>query len=193
MSELDLFHYVPKYYLMDVKTEGLLPNSRSLREGMEVLIENAGEKVNLDSVVRGSANYDKLLYQANVFNRWCTVSDVELIDNYVYFTATYKDGVKVRRNVWVATSWLVKLDGIDADELFDFKPADVSHSETPDLVNPFEGLKQIFERYNEVGVRPSEKLDDDSITITARNRFQYPDSVVRLLPHEVNPHLHDPF
>lgn len=103
--ELDTMN--PKFYVMDPKTEDLLPNGKRLTNGMRVL---AGSPDNRERIEKYETDWvmDRLLEQ----NRWCTVSDLEVGDTIVSFVAVYEDGTKRLRVLGLYLPWLVKLDSI---------------------------------------------------------------------------------
>jgi len=102
-----LMGFVPKFYMMDPKTEDLLPNGRHLRNGMKVLIA--------DSAQRGKAKeMDQSWMRERLMreNRWCTVTELQVINNLTTFIGVYDDGVKFKRSNSTMDSWLVKLSSV---------------------------------------------------------------------------------
>lgn len=127
---LDLTQFVDKYYEMDPATEALLPNGRSLKPGMCVLIDRHSARADVAKLKEPErSNYNEIFYLARERNRWCLVAEVEIIEDYVHFTATYDDGVSRRRSVPLVAGWLVKLAGLKDDELI-FKPVSTRISDS---------------------------------------------------------------
>jgi hypothetical protein len=93
---------------MNPETEVLVPNPRDLMPGMVVLIEDINERAVIKDKM---ADWEE--YRALERNRWCSISDVAINEDFIVFTGTYEDDTQRRRTAHVSKAWLVKKDSID--------------------------------------------------------------------------------
>jgi hypothetical protein len=98
---------VPKYYVMDPKTEDMLPSGRFLANGMKILTANPNERVRPEE-----ATTDWLRNRLMELNRWQTVTQLEVGATLIKFVGVYEDGAKVAQRCSVNEAWLVKTDSI---------------------------------------------------------------------------------
>jgi len=118
MTEIhDIKTFVPKFYVMNPKTEQVLPNGTMLRNGMSVLIEDSNLRVN---VAKEDAETWKV-YRALQTNRWCRVDHVRVYvssegTQMVDFLGEYDDGTAFKRSYSTNYGWIVKLDSISTDQ-----------------------------------------------------------------------------
>lgn len=102
---------VPKFYVMDPKTEDLLRGS-ALANGMVVLREGPEDRVRLNDLTE-----DYKMVRALENNRWCTVSEVRRDKNasqLIHFTGVYEDGTKRSRSCNENSGWFVEIASIAA-------------------------------------------------------------------------------
>ena len=117
--------YVPYFYVMDPKTETLLPGSE-LTNHMAVLAENTlfrsdpGSKArHIAKTARGEGfswtayDEEKLV----VGSRWCTITKLTRPDfnGVIRFIGVYEDGTMFTRTANQSYSWYVKKDTIGLD------------------------------------------------------------------------------
>lgn len=114
--------YVSKYYTVGPE-ETLLFDATELRNGMEVVAGDPGDREDPLSVISGSElrTYEITHYNLKVKNRFCTISRVRVYDDYnhipqVSFIATYEDGMQVKRTHRLSAPWIVKNDSIPTAE-----------------------------------------------------------------------------
>lgn len=106
--------FEPKFYLMDSKTEDLLPDGFQLLDGMKVMIEGSNFRVDVSRKMN-----DWQRDRALMNNRWCTVRDLVVLGNpeSVRFTAVYDDGSKMIRQEYVGTAWFVKKNSMFVNDI----------------------------------------------------------------------------
>lgn len=117
--DIDKAQLVSKWYTMNPLMDELLPNGRLLMPGMMVLVDDQELRQDLYSLEDPSSySYEGAVYLAKENNRWCTVQEVEVIeeDGEISFTALYPDGVKRQRQYSINTGWLVKKDSIPSED-----------------------------------------------------------------------------
>lgn len=85
---------------MDSRYEYYEPNGGNLENGMVVIASNCQ-----------SADQE-LLRPVEVTNRWCTVTNVDVIDGIVKFHGVYADGSIHERRRSVLSPWLVRRDSV---------------------------------------------------------------------------------
>lgn len=115
MMDVDEAQLVSKWYTMNPLTDELMPNGRLMMPGMMVLVDDQELRQDLYSLEDPSSySYEGAVYLAKENNRWCTVQEVEILeeDGEISFTALYPDGVKRQRQYSINTGWLVKKDSI---------------------------------------------------------------------------------
>ena len=107
---------VPKYYEMNPDTEDLIFNGDTLINGMVVLLTSTEAKQELDQPGRWFGKR-KLTpsekHRARVCNRWCRVTELDIVGNHVRFVGVYADGTKHPRASSAMNSWLVRFDSLD--------------------------------------------------------------------------------
>lgn len=103
--------FVPRYYRMNPKTEDLFTDGKGLVNGMVILVENPDSRAIIKSTEMEDWEYDRAL----VLNRWCTVSELNVVGGALIFVGVYEDGVKIKRNMSLYDSWLVKKDSLPDD------------------------------------------------------------------------------
>lgn len=122
MNEQTSSIFVDKFYEMDPEFEDLLSHGKHLQNGMIVLLE--------DSLMREetTSRNDYAAERMREVNRWCEVSQLEIIRRYDYddqmgsviaesaplisFIAIYSDGTKKKRRYDSSYAWIVKLDSV---------------------------------------------------------------------------------
>lgn len=116
---------VDQTFRMNPDTEDMIPDARHLKDGMVVLLEDASEYAVIH--YRYKMFFDQWP-KAMVVNRWCTVSEIRMsqVKRAVYFTGTYSDGSKNRREAPMDAAWYVKLDSMEP-------PVD-KNAATPELI-----------------------------------------------------------
>lgn len=107
---------VPKFYTEDPNTEDLLPDGRSLANGMVVLIGLADMRGRIEET-----GTDWRRHRLLEFNRWCTVTHLRITHNedmpdMISFVGVYHDGTKRKRELSIEEPWLVKKDSIKDSE-----------------------------------------------------------------------------
>lgn len=117
MDDLNMDLFVSRFYEMQPATDELLPNGRNLTDGMCVLIDDQNLRQSLNVLMHpDNTMYEEILYKARESNRWCIVSELEILDHLnfqvVVFTACYPDGLRRQRIVPLEKAWLVKADSI---------------------------------------------------------------------------------
>jgi hypothetical protein len=100
-------HLIPKFYLMDHKTEDLCSNGRELANGMKVLTADTDSRQDLKKLAQ-----DWQLDRAFENNRWATITNLQILGNSISFVAVYEDGSKRVRTCSVNYAWFVKLDSV---------------------------------------------------------------------------------
>jgi hypothetical protein len=110
--------WVGKWDDMDLTSEELLFSSKDLRNGMVVVLGDPYARVELNSKNTSDPLIEKTKYRTKVTNRWCVVSNVEIVDHgMVAFIATYSDGQAMRRDIHINYSWWVKKDSIPEEPI----------------------------------------------------------------------------
>lgn len=107
-----------KYYSYNPETEGLVSDGSTLIAGMKVLLED--DYYRKDLTKWASWNQEERR-DALKFNRWCTVTDVQIEDQRIYFVGEYDDGKRTKWCMPVNFAWYVKLDSIQEvkERIFD--------------------------------------------------------------------------
>lgn len=101
--------YVPKFYVMDPKTEDMLPNGRHLVNGMKVLFASPNERGRPEEMGDEDWKRSRVLK----YNRWCTVTHLSVDDVKTSFIGLYGDGTKVQWTEPMLRAWFVKIDSIE--------------------------------------------------------------------------------
>lgn len=140
--------FVDKFYEMIPEFDQLLPRGTMLEDGMVVLIGDSIARANLRHLeklesgerthIHTSPEYER--DKAREYNRWCTVSDIQIIPRWwtneygevvgerspmIAFVGTYGDGTKRKRNCDSDFPWLVKKDSLPgANSNLDMSVAD---------------------------------------------------------------------
>lgn len=110
VQEVLMEDFVDKFHQMDVSSEDVVPNGRSLSNGMVVLAEASGDKVRFSEVIAGVKDWEVDRFLGN--NRWCIVTNLDTNENGVRFIGVYSDGTKRRRFATIQEAWFVKIDSI---------------------------------------------------------------------------------
>jgi len=118
-DDFNLNDFVPKYFEMDPELHDLLPNGRRLQNGMKVLCEDEGSRVSLSTLVKNPKDFN--LHEARKWNRWATVTDLEIVENalitgMITFVGLFEDGTKRQFIKGVEAAWYVKLDSIPEED-----------------------------------------------------------------------------
>lgn len=108
--------FVDKWYMMNPKTEAVLPFSSHLENGMEVLIESPELKLDVSQSLLDGED----AYRALVTNRWCIVSKLKIhSDGEVTFVGVYEDGLHLTRSYGSRDSWIVKKSSLPQEPVTD--------------------------------------------------------------------------
>jgi len=92
---------IPRDYVMNPNEEDIVPTGGELRDGMVIVLEAKN--------MREWSDLDEFYPERN---NWCEVSQIRYMNDRVYFTGTYADGIKRRRDYQSMTAYLVKLETI---------------------------------------------------------------------------------
>lgn len=104
--------YVDKFYQMDPQTDDLIRGS-NLQKGMKVLIESYGHRMPIiDGIPKGASSKEVSRFQADKFNRWCTVSELKMSKHMASFIGIYDDGTKITFDDSPSCGWYVKKNSI---------------------------------------------------------------------------------
>lgn len=98
-----------KDFVPNLETEYRIRDASELEEGMVVLIHSRHMRMDLRLLTR-SFVIPSEWKTAAINNRWCKISDIEMLPDYneVRFTADYEPGYVYRRTVRAEHSWWVK-------------------------------------------------------------------------------------
>lgn len=110
-KEWNLKQFVSGYYTMNPDLDDLLFDGNELREGMEVLIEDANERMGIHEHIM-----EQSYHMALMRNRWCTVTNLVLEKEYVSFIGAYSDGMKIKWRMPIHLAWLVRKTSIKAED-----------------------------------------------------------------------------
>jgi hypothetical protein len=125
------FQYEDRFYMTDPKTDVLLFDGSKLENGMLVMTAEPQMrgKTPIDPLQVGKDSLASWLYQAKVYNRWCYVSDLRIVEDLednrkrrVAFIGIYEDGVQVKRDHDLGNAWIVKKSSMQqrtADQSFE--------------------------------------------------------------------------
>jgi len=135
---------VPKFYKMNPATDELLPDGTRLANGMVVLLSSPDFRVRIENPMD-----DWELARALENNRWCTVSNVRVMDGHgnkiVSFIATYEDGTQSKKTYDTSYSWLAKKDSISIAEIAKTERYRALHSMVSDLLGSTPPASEFFD------------------------------------------------
>lgn len=106
--KIDKSMFVEKTYTLDKATEDMLPYGSHLENGFEVLIASDEIKADLKKIDEDSSERHKALK----YNRWAIVTHLRISDGFIYFTALYRDGMKMQIDISGNYAWIVKKDSL---------------------------------------------------------------------------------
>lgn len=100
--------FVGKYYAINPRSERVLPDGRSLKKDMIVLVDAIDLRENTCRELN-SRQFKK----ASEMNRWCKIVEILRVDEFwISFRARYADNTEIVRKIDVGFPWIVKIDSI---------------------------------------------------------------------------------